>query len=278
MATEITVVDCFPSVTFTQCMYMLEAMTYKLTIRMNPSVVCEPKKIIAEVWCNQYDKDNPAGQWHAVRLPFMASLDSITHVYAASVILTSASDFEYTFRMKLQDKDEWIWSHGFNQNGHVHVEAPRQGDKWTQGPSVDQITDTISIGNFIAASNAKANGFTHVLNCTDSLDLVFAGGGIEYKKVPLQDGAAHKISKEHVREAVDWLKMHDRKGNRILINCRAGIGRSGSIAIAFIFATHRKMTYEDAYNFVFQKRFIYPHSELRETLYELYPRDGPKKP
>ena len=273
MTAEIKFVDVFPSVSNVQCMYMLEAMTYKAVIKMEPCLANDPHQIIVEVWCNQYDKDNPSGNWHAIRLPYIASEDNANHTYATSIIITSASDFEYTFRMKHDSNKDWLWSHGYNQNGRVHVELPRQADKWTQGPNFDEIIyNSIWVGNFIAASNAKSCGFTHVLNCADNLDIVYAGGGIDYKKIPLKDGAANPISDESIKEAVLWLKERNKKGNRILINCRAGIGRAGSIAVAFVFATNSSMSFDDAYKFVFQKRFIYTHTGLKESLYNLYPR------
>ena len=53
-------------------------------------------------------------------------------------------------------------------------------------------------------------------------------------------------------EAVTWLERHE-KGNRLLICCRAGMGRSVSVAIAYLCLT-KGMTYQDALKLVSARR------------------------
>ena len=273
MQVKLAFVSFIPAARSYQTMFIREAMTYKATIRIEPPGVIEPQKVLVEAWSSQYDRDNANGEWHGIRLPYITSQDNVTHTFATSVVITSATDFAFTWRMKIPTWDNWQWSHGFKEDGFVHVEPARDGDKWTQGPNYDIIIGAIHVGNFIAASNAKTCGFTHVLNCAEYLDLVqLENFGVIYKKIPMKDGAANRINEEQIKEAVSWLKEHNKRGNKILICCRAGIGRAGSVAIAFVFAENPRMTYEDAQNYVTQKRFIYPHSGLKEVLYTLYPR------
>lgn len=273
MQAKLTFADFSPAARSCNTMFMHEAMTYKAYVRVEPPAVIEPSKIIVEAWSSQYEKDSPTGQWHGIRLPFIGSNDSVTHIFATSTVITSAVDFAFTWRMKVPTWTEWQWSHGWREDGFVHVEPPREGDKWTQGPSYELIVGTVHVGNFITASNAKSHGFTHVLNCTESLDVVFpAGSGVTYKRIPMKDGAANKISDDHIKEAVMWLKEHNKRGNKVLVCCRAGIGRAGSVALAYVFAENPRMSYDEALNYVFGKRFIYPHAGLKDTLYALYPR------
>jgi len=155
-----------------------------------------------------------------------------------------------------------------------------------QGPDYDHIIGSIHLGNFIAATNAADLGFTHVLNVADNLDMVYSTRASEsvhgnqhhqstqvvYRKIAMRDGAHNPIERHLVAEAVEWLRSVDRDGAKVLVNCRAGIGRAGSVAVAYVFATNPSLSFDEAYQFVFAKRFVYPHAGLTSILYELYPR------
>jgi len=53
-------------------------------------------------------------------------------------------------------------------------------------------------------------------------------------------------------EAVRWLERHE-KGNRLLICCRAGMGRSVSVAIAYL-CLAKGMPYQEALKLVCERR------------------------
>lgn len=122
-------------------------------------------------------------------------------------------------------------------------------------------------------------------SCTDSSAKVI------YKKIAMQDGAHHPIEPNLISAAVDWLHSVDdgsstpfsgrpsagpglvpRRQPRVLVNCRAGIGRSGSVAVAYVYASDRRLTFDGAVEYVSERRFVYPHAGLAETLDRLYPR------
>jgi len=125
-----------------------------------------------------------------------------------------------------------------------------------------------------------------VLNVADNLDMVYPSPASEstghdiphhsvpviYRKVAMRDGAHNPIERHLVAEAVEWLRSVDHDRAKILVNCRAGIGRAGSVAVAYVFATNPSFSFDEAYQFVFAKRFVYPHAGLASILYELYPR------
>jgi len=140
-----------------------------------------------------------------------------------------------------------------------------------QGPDYDHIIGGVHLGNFIAATNAAELGFTHVLNVADNLDMVYTTP-VNYHKIAMRDGAHNPIERHLIAEAVDWLKSVDRHGAKILVNCRAGIGRAGSVAVSYVFATNPSMSFDEAYHFVFAERFVYPHAGLASILYDLFPR------
>ena len=61
---------------------------------------------------------------------------------------------------------------------------------------------------------------------------------------------------------------------KVLINCRAGIGRSGSIGLAYCFYKHRQWSYQKTLDYIWHKKAdIYPHAGLQESLEYLFPRE-----
>ena len=102
--------------------------------------------------------------------------------------------------------------------------------------------------------------------------MVYPSGKVTYQKIPMSDGAHNPVSLEKIRDAVEWLILQNKEDNKVLVNCRAGIGRASSVGVAFVFACKTSWSYEDAYQHVFSKRFVYPHAGLKDILYTLYPR------
>jgi len=167
----------------------------------------------------------------------------------------------------------------------THFVADCSVELGLQGPDYNHIIGNVHLGNFIAATNAAELGFTHVLNVADNLDMVYSTSDsqhgdhhqpvtVTYRKIAMRDGAHNPIEIHLIAEAVEWLRSVDYEGTKILVNCRAGIGRAGSVAVAYVFATNPSLSFDDAYHFVFAKRFVYPHASLASMLYQLFPRHG----
>lgn len=275
---DVTLDEVFPAIPSYNDMFMLEAMTYRVTLSTPTQQAAIGPELIVQAWTNQYDSNNCDGKWHSIDLDYLGSNDdNRRHNYGKSVIITSDCDFRFTFRYRWRGsktEEDWRWTHPYMVDGEVHVEAPRLYDAWTQGPDYNHIADCVFLGNFIAATNARQCGFTHVLNVADNLDMVFAeGDGVTYQKVPMRDGAHNPIEPEKVEQAVAWLMENNQNSNRILVNCRAGIGRAGSVGVAFVFARNPSMSYEEAKELVLSKRFVYPHAGLEEMLYRLFERN-----
>lgn len=148
----------------------------------------------------------------------------------------------------------------------------RQVRKIQREPDFNLITGSVYLGNQTAALNAKANGFTHVLNCADELDVAVADNGIVYKKLPLAEDIGNFIRPDFIAEGVDWLRTVNRPTNKVLVSCHMGISRSASIVIAYIFAENPQLSYDDVVDNVMERRYVVPHIGLEETLYAMYPR------
>lgn len=271
---KICFVSTWPEIPSRTLMFMLEAMTFRAYLKLDPKDA-DASNVIVQVWTNIYHRKNPEGIWHAIDLNFK-EIDDNLHVYENSVILSSWGEYRFTFRSKLEafgKSDSWIWKGGWMEDGIIKVNPP-SNDKWTKGPEFNHIIGGVNLGNFMAASIADKLGFNAVLNVADNLDLIPSKfeKPVIYKKIPMADGAGNEIPMDKIREAVEWLTQQDATGRKILVNCRAGIGRAGSTVVAYVFKCKSSFSYDEAYNFVFSKRFVYPHRGLKDTLYKLYPR------
>ena len=255
-------------------MFMLEAMTYKAAVKIPYHLNVGAERLDVYAWTNQVNRHQSEGQWHRLRLTYIEQdkTDEDLHLYGVSEIITGDKDFNFTFCLQSPSTGEVQWCSRFGEDGFSHVEPPRQYDNWTLGPDYTHVLGAVHVGNFLAATNAEECGITHVLNVADNLDMVYPSGKVTYRKISMSDGAHNPVSIDKIRNAVEWLKLHDKTKNKVLVNCRAGIGRAGSVGVAFVFACQTSWSYEDAYQHVFSKRFVYPHAGLREVLYTLYPR------
>ncbi len=180
--------DFIPAIPSWNYMFMLEAMTYKGAIKIPPHYKrfdLKPEDITVQAWTNQIDRHSSEGHWHDLDLALICQDDNDNDkfLYGCSDIITGDRDFNFTFRFKLPGEKDWRWANHYGLDGFAHVEPPRHYDKWTQGPDYTHVLGTLHVGNFIAATNAKECGFTHVLNVADNLDMVYPEGGVSYKKV-----------------------------------------------------------------------------------------------
>lgn len=102
----------------------------------------------------------------------------------------------------------------------------------------------------------------------------------QHKVISLAPGAHNRISEAILREAVDFLHKEISQGKKVLVHCRDGNGRSGSVALAYIAAQTQKLNQEksqpkqskgEVYNQSLQEIWkwkcdVYPHRGLRSTL------------
>ena len=146
-----------------------------------------------------------------------------------------------------------------------------------QQPRLHEISPGLWVGNAATATQAASEGFQAILNLAQEIELAFPPeAGIAYRKMGLPDGAGRPIPPETLREAVAWLREEVGQGKKVLVNCRRGIGRSGSVAVAYVYALHPEWTYDQALAVIRQRHpHVLPHRGLRETIEALYPRLAP---
>jgi hypothetical protein len=269
-----------PSVNSTTIMYMLEAFTARVQLNLQPPVTND-ELITAELVTNLIHQGNPDGSWHHVpmeieRSPYYIPSSEVSYNFKTTLMCTTEGKFEFTARIR-NNKGEWIWISSYGSNAIIDVLPPSPNSKWTQGPQANEVAPNFFVGNFIAANKAASLGFTAVLNMSEELEVIFPTGEgvapIQYKKIPVADGASNPIPSQYITQAVDWIDQMLAKGHKVLVHCRAGIGRSGSIGIAYVYKHNRTWSYDQVRKFVWSKKAdVYPHKNLYESLSRLYPR------
>ncbi|KAG0089306.1 hypothetical protein BGZ93_005472 [Podila epicladia] len=138
----------------------------------------------------------------------------------------------------------------------------------------------------LSSLNAHANGSTNPLslngrsNSQSNESEAKTKPAFQHKVISLAPGAHNRISEAILREAVEFLHKEISQGKKVLVHCRDGNGRSGSVALAYIAAQTQKLNKEknrpnqskrDIYNQSLQEVWkwkcdVYPHRGLRSTL------------
>ncbi|KAF9081351.1 hypothetical protein BGX23_000973 [Mortierella sp. AD031] len=96
-----------------------------------------------------------------------------------------------------------------------------------------------------------------------------------HKVISLAPGAHNRISDAILKEAIEFLQQELDEGKKVLVHCRDGNGRSGSIAVAYIATQLQKKdpqrdrgeVYDQALNEIWKwKCDVYPHKGLRQSV------------
>jgi dual specificity MAP kinase phosphatase len=254
-------------------LYMLEHVG--ATVKLSSQYPAQELRV--QIWTNALTKLNPEGNWHAIDLDSQFQESNDTWVFQGSFMPTSEGDFQFTYRIGLNTiKNQWQWVGTFQNNGYLKIEPPSPAMAWTQGPSCVEVFPHVYVGNFIAASQAAHLGVDAVLNMAEELTLTFPlNSNIAYKKLGALDGANHSILDDVLLEAVNWIDEQIKQGKKkVLIHCRAGIGRSGSVSLAYCFYKNPLWSYQKTLHYIWSKKAdIYPHKHLKESLEHLFPRE-----
>lgn len=123
------------------------------------------------------------------------------------------------------------------------------------------ITDTLIIGNIEDARN-PLSAIAALLFVAEEYDLE-PPARLDYKRIPLKEFSP--VDPARLDQAVAWLEERS-PGSRTMVCCRAGMGRSVSMVIAYLCCC-QEMSYEDALALVKAKRpGATPLPNLRETI------------
>jgi protein-tyrosine phosphatase len=111
-----------------------------------------------------------------------------------------------------------------------------------------QITDTLSVGNIYEAERPPAHIGAVLLVAEEfALD---GPAGVIYERIPLKEfGEAKPVS---LHRAVEWIERH-LPDHRVLVCCRAGMGRSVSVVMAYLCCVE-KMEYAEVFQLVMTRR------------------------
>lgn len=107
------------------------------------------------------------------------------------------------------------------------------------GYAIDWVTDSLAVGgapmSYEALAALRAQGIDCILNlCDEFCDLhwIEADQGFEVYYFPIPD--EHAPDLEGLEKALEWLDEAIYLGKRVLIHCRHGIGRTGTVLNAYL--------------------------------------------
>ena len=253
-------------------LYMLESFSASVKV----VGIDSPDNIRVQLWTNTLNKFNSEGNWHGINLHYQSSESKNSHIFQGSMIPSSQGNYQFTYRVRvIEQSQDWHWAGNWEENGFLNVAAPCPDMIWTQGANHTEVMPSVYVGNFISASNAIELGFDAVLNLAEEFLLDFSSATeISYKHLKLKDGAQHPIGDEVISEGISWIEQQLQQGKKkVLLNCRAGIGRSGSMGLAYCFYKHPQWNYKQAQDYIWSKKAdIYPHKQLQKSLERLFPR------
>ncbi len=263
--------EIHPSLNSHLTLYMLEYLG--VNVKLNSSYSAQELKV--QIWTNTFTKFNSEGEWHFIDLSHKFQESNNLFVFQGGFRPTNEGEYQLTYRVGLkQQPEQWQWAGNFEENVYLEVKPPSPELIWTQGACYTEILPHVYVGNFIAASQAPELGIDAVLNLTNEFTLTFSDDNqIAYKQIGLLDGAEHPIPDKVLLEAIAWIEEQLQQGKKkVLINCRAGIGRSGSIGLAYCFYKHPQWNYQETLDYIWNKKAdIYPHAGLQESLEYLFP-------
>lgn len=111
-----------------------------------------------------------------------------------------------------------------------------------------QITDKLAVGNVHDAEKPPAS-IGALLMVAAELSMA-PPAGVAYARIPLKEYGEAGVSS--LDQAVAWIESH-MPDNRILVCCRAGMGRSVSVVLAYLCCAE-DMAYPDALSLLLKRR------------------------
>jgi protein-tyrosine phosphatase len=127
-----------------------------------------------------------------------------------------------------------------------------------------QITDKLFVGN-IHDARQPSSQVSAMLLVAEEYE-IDAPGGVVYARIPFKEyGDVHSLT---LARAVNWVERH-LSDNRVMVCCRAGMGRSVSVVMAYLCCVE-EMTYPDVLKLVMARRpGALPLPKLEETIQEV---------
>lgn len=265
----------FPEVPSFTVIHMFEELIFRVVLDVDHNL--DPSHIRVQLWTNQRDRRSPEGDWHEVALPHRGEHSADCHVYGERSILVAVGEFQFLYRAKTDCERDWRVHPSDGEPGRFRVDAARCPEAFARslrGPDASLIVGPLYLGNEAAAVNAARDCFTHVLCAAAELGQPFdEGAGVAFHKVPIRHGIENPIGDEMLCDAVNWLRKNWKQNRKILVYCKYGFSRAGSVVLAFVLDQRREMPYDEALQHLYNKRPVFPHAGLRDALLRLFPRE-----
>ncbi|KAG0285998.1 hypothetical protein BGZ96_009850 [Linnemannia gamsii] len=167
---------------------------------------------------------------------------------------------------------------GFTSNLANHLMASSSSDT---PPSSAKVV----AGLYASANRQSSFDSSQILSSLASSEPLINGKKrlpFTHKVISVAPGAHSRISDAILREAVDFLQQELDEGKKVLVHCRDGNGRSGSVAVAYIACQLKKQQpwrkndggeiYQQALNEIWKwKCDVYPHKGLRQSVESMTP-------
>lgn len=132
--------------------------------------------------------------------------------------------------------------------------------------SASKITENIYISDMSSAFNReklKEDGITHILTTVLGIAPMFPND-FEYKNIHVRDVISENLF-PYFDECCNYIEKCIKEGGKILVHCSYGVSRSATIVIAYLIK--KGMTYEEAYNYVKERRsIIEPNEGFKQQL------------
>ena len=160
-------------------------------------------------------------------------------------------------------------------------------DLWEQGPLVLPVERGIYLGNVAAAARPEflnSHDISVVLNAAEERDLrpIYHEHRMLYRHVPFRDFSHNPMAPEKIWDAVRWMHEPLHGGRRILVHCHAGIGRSSSLIVSYLYLLEwPEKDFDTVVDHVrnaatLARHYISPHRELADSLAHLRERHRPE--
>lgn len=136
--------------------------------------------------------------------------------------------------------------------------------------NISKINKSIYIGDIASAFNKDMlidEGITHILSVVLGVEPMFPDE-FEYLNLPTRDIINEDIT-EYLEECIEFIKDAITKNGKVLVHCAYGVSRSASVVIGYLIK-EKHMSYEEAYNFVKEKRNIIEPNEGFKTQLLVY--------
>lgn len=242
---------------------------FTLSLKLTPPALC--RGIRAELYIIEANGESR----NVELLPFRQA--GHHHYFRQTVCLQQIGWSKYYARAVIESAEvTTAWQ-------FIRVKPPA-GETWQSRAVARQVASGLWVGNARAAFEADHWGFDAILSLTERVDFA-TDRQRATKHLPLQDWGSNRIPAEKIVEGVAWLDQQINQGRRVIVNCRAGIGRSGSMAVAYLYKHNPALNYHQVVERARQgdptqgiegKADIYPHVGLQASLERLYP--APQRP